>query len=255
MSEVRATARGAGLKAYEVVLRHIENAILDGTLQIGSHLPAERDLAAELGVSRAAAREAIRALEAQGVLSSSVGAGPEGGTRVTGEQSRALTRLLRLHVALADFPVGDIVELRVALERVSVALATARADSATVRRMRVVLEAMNAPGITMEAFNELDTEFHVQIAGAAANRLITDMTVAIRESLRLPILRASRRLGDWPAFRADLHRQHSGIYQAIADRDGERAADLVEAHIRLAYAILPLNPATADSRTASNGCP
>lgn len=108
------------MKAYEVVLRHVEEAILAGQLSVGDLLPPERELAQQLGVSRSATREAIRALEAQGVLTSSVGAGPGSGTRVTDQQSKALTKLLRLQVALANFPVGDVVELRVALERVSV---------------------------------------------------------------------------------------------------------------------------------------
>lgn len=233
------------VKAYEVVLRHVEEAILAGQLSVGDLLPPERELAQQLGVSRSATREAIRALEAQGVLTSSVGAGPGSGTRVTDQQSKALTKLLRLQVALANFPVGDVVELRVALERVSVTLAAQRISEPALRRLRGVLDAMASPAVGLDAFNELDTEFHVLMSQAADNRLITDMTVAVRESMRLPILRASRQMGDWNAFRADLQRHHESIYEALAGRDAQRAADLVETHIRVAYTILALAPTPA----------
>ena len=198
------------MKAYEVVLRHVEEAILAGQLSVGDLLPPERELAQQLGVSRSATREAIRALEAQGVLTSSVGAGPGSGTRVTDQQSKALTKLLRLQVALANFPVGDVVELRVALERVSVTLAAQRISEPALRRLRGVLDAMASPAVGLDAFNELDTEFHVLMSQAADNRLITDMTVAVRESMRLPILRASRQMGTGtpsaPTFSATMSR-------------------------------------------------
>ena len=68
------------LKAYEIVLRWVEERILGGVLEVGDTLPAERELARVLDVSRAAVREAVRTLEAQGVVRSSVGAGGTGGT-------------------------------------------------------------------------------------------------------------------------------------------------------------------------------
>lgn len=226
-------------KAFRVVLQHIEAAVLDGRLTIGSTLPAERELAASLGVSRAAVREAIRALEAQGVLSTSVGAGAAGGTKVTPSQSAALTRMLRLHVALADFPVHEVVELRVVLERLSVTLAVACITGAELAQLGDVLYAMEEPAISMEDFNELDTRFHVLVAEAARNRLVTDLTVAVRESLRLPILDASREMVDYPGFRGELLEHHREIYDAMVGRDSALAADLLESHIRKAYEILP----------------
>ena len=98
------------MKAYELALDHIEEGILSGRYEVGSILPPERELATQLGIGRSSVREAIRALESQGVLDSAVGAGPASGTRVTSDQSRALTRLLKLHVSLGKYPVDDVVE-------------------------------------------------------------------------------------------------------------------------------------------------
>ncbi len=66
-------------RSHELVLDQIEEQILAGTLRVGDRLPGERDLASHLQVSRSAVREAIRALEAQGVVRSAVGSGKDAG--------------------------------------------------------------------------------------------------------------------------------------------------------------------------------
>ena len=148
--------------------------------------------------------------------------------------------LLRLHVALAKYPVDEVVEARVALERSSLALAAQRLDEESRLRLRGLLDRMAEPDTTQDEFNALDTDFHVVLAEVGRNRLMTDMTVAVRESLRRPILDAERSLGDWDGFRGELQEHHEAIYAAVVDGDQRRAADLVEAHIRAAYAILPI---------------
>lgn len=228
-------------KAFDIVRAHIEERILDGSLDIGDTLAAERELATELGVSRGAVREAIRALEAQGVVESSVGAGAAGGTRIIRARTRALTRLLRLHVALAGGRLREVVELRVALERSSATLAAASVTPDALETMRTLLTEMRGEGVDIETFNRLDTDFHVAIARAADNTLVTDLTIAVRESLRAPILVAEQGLSsaDYADFRGMLCEQHEGIFAAIEAGDGESAAQRIETHIRAAYGALP----------------
>ncbi len=78
------------MKAYEAVRKHLEDQILAGELTVGSLLPDERELATEFGVSRAAVREALRMMAAQGLITSKVGAGPNSGTRITAQKGPAL---------------------------------------------------------------------------------------------------------------------------------------------------------------------
>ncbi|WGL51857.1 FCD domain-containing protein [Nocardioides sp. BP30] len=220
-------------RAYELVVDQIEEQILAGSLRVGERLPGERELAARLEVSRAAVREAIRTLEAQGVVRSSVGSGPDAGTVVSAVPSEALNRLLRLHVALANFPMRDVVEARVMLERFSATLAAAHADEARLAHLLALLEAMDDTGIDRERFNDLDTDFHIAIAEAGGNRLVADMTIAIRDSTRRPILRGLEGLGDsWTEVCADLRHEHRRLYDAILAGDAGAAADEVETHIR-----------------------
>lgn len=227
-----------GLKAYEVVLAWVDERILDGRLGVGDTLPAERELARMLDVGRAAVREAVRTLEAMGVVRSSVGAGGAGGTMITAVPSGALARLLRLHVALANFPLPDVLEVRVALETVSVRLAAAHATSDHLAEMERLLEVMEDPQVDRERFNDCDTAFHVLLAAAAGNQVARDLTAAIRESMRLPILDAFRTVGEWDDVADKLRADHRGIYEAIATGDGATAAALTEDHIRSAWRLI-----------------
>lgn len=217
-------------RAFEVVLDHIESQILDGSIGVGDRLPPERDLALQLGVSRPAIREAIRTLEAQGVLASRVGSGAQAGTHVINERSQAMGRLLRLQLALAQFPLSEVMEARVALECASIDLATSREHGLAAAELETLLEAMEA-ATEPEAFNEIDTQFHVTIARLADNRLMGDLTAAVRESLRLPILEAERTMGDWETLRRELIADHTAIARAIIDGDAATATARMRTHI------------------------
>lgn len=233
--EVPTVETAPGIRAFEVVLTWVDERILAGELGVGDHLPAERELARMLDVSRAAVREAIRTLQAQGVVRSSVGAGPAGGTTITAVPSHALSRLLRQHVALANFPLHDVIEVRVALERLSARLAATHASADDLAAMRDLLDTMDDPGIDRAHFNDCDTAFHVTVAAAAGNVLARDFTAAIRESMRLPILHRFRTLDSWGTVAPALRRDHEAIYAAVARGDGTAAAALTEQHIRSAW--------------------
>ncbi|MEI2826704.1 MAG: FCD domain-containing protein [Dermatophilaceae bacterium] len=238
MTESRDDASRPVVRAYEVVLGWVESRILTGELHVGDQLPPERELARQLEVSRGAVREAVRTLAAQGVVRSTVGAGGAGGTTVTAVPTDALVRFLQLHVALANFPISDVIEARISLERLSARLATENARASDLAAMREALAAMDRNADDKARYNDADTAFHVAIAGAAGNRLVADMTVAIRESMRLPLLDAFRYVGDWETLTGGLREQHHAIYGAIRSGDPDAAQATVEAHIRGAWQTL-----------------
>ncbi len=225
-------------KAYEIVLAWVDEQILGGRLAVGDTLPAERELARMLEVGRGAVREAVRTLEAQGVVRSAVGAGGAGGTIITAVPSGALGRLLRLHVALANFPVPDVLEVRVSLESLSVRLAATNATPEHLASIEELLERMSDPDIDRVTFNDCDTAFHVALASAAGNHLARDFTAAIRESMRLPILDAFRSVGRWEDVVDKLRADHRAIYEAVAAGDGDAAAQITEEHIRSAWRLI-----------------
>ena len=226
-------------RTYELVITAIEEQVMTGALRVGDPLPPERDLAAKLQVSRSAVREAFRVLEAQGVLRSAVGSGAGAGTFVASMPSDALTRFLRLHIALSNFNFADVVEARVTLERSSVALAASHPDPERLAVVRAAIEVMDSDDVDRATFNDADTAFHTAIAEAGGNRLVTAMTVAIRNAMRGRLLAAFEEIDDWPALRDELRSEHHAILAAIDAGDSASAATLAEQHIRTAYQRLP----------------
>jgi GntR family transcriptional regulator, transcriptional repressor for pyruvate dehydrogenase complex len=219
-------------RTYELVLTRVEQLIHDGRLRVGDRLPPERELSELLGVSRAAVREALRVLEAQGALRPRVGTGPDSGNVIAAMPGAGLTQFLRLHIALAHFPLDDVVEARAVLERSSARLAAERARSEDLARMREQLERMDVESLPREVFNDCDTGFHVAIAEAAGNRLVADLTVSVRNAVRQTLLTVFNRVDDWELLAARLRAEHHEIYDAVAAGEAERAGDAVEAHIR-----------------------
>ncbi|MBO4237561.1 GntR family transcriptional regulator [Pseudonocardia alni] len=214
-----------------MVLAHVEERLTSGEWRPGDRLPPERELAATLGASRQAVREALRVLQAQGVIRSQVGTGADSGTVVVPAPARALGRVLALHLAVDSFPVDDVTEARVMFERFSAGLAARRRSASDLVEWTAALDVMD-DDLDPAAFSDADIAFHVAIAAAAGNRLVGELTRAIRESVRGMLLDAMQAQGDWPALRERLRAEHREIHAALADGDATLAADRIEAHIR-----------------------
>jgi GntR family transcriptional repressor for pyruvate dehydrogenase complex len=249
------------MRTHQLVLHWIEGQLSEGKLAVGGRLPAERTLAEQLGVSRTSVREAIRILEAMGVVRAGVGSGPEAGTVVISDPTAALGSALRLHVATQHLPVSDIVETRVLLE--SWAAAHIRPDAPELAGAAALLDQMDAVGthgprtgapgtygpgtessgadvpgagsLTVDDFLALDVRFHLALADAAGNAVVSAMMGSLRESIQGYAAQLTANLPDWDATASRLRAEHRGILAAIRDDDGERAAKLVAAHIQGYY--------------------
>ena len=234
------------MRTHQLVLHWIEGQLSEGKLAVGGRLPAERTLAEQLGVSRTSVREAIRILEAMGVVRAGVGSGPEAGTVVISDPTAALGSALRLHVATQHLPVSDIVETRVLLE--SWAAARVRPDAPELAGAAALLDQMDAvemdaagtdsPGsgsLTVDDFLALDVRFHLALADAAGNAVVSAMMGSLREAIQGYAAQLTANLPDWDATASRLRAEHRAILAAIRDDDGERAAKLVAAHIEGYY--------------------
>ena len=221
------------MRTHQLVLQWIEGQLSSGQLALGGRLPAERSLAEQLQVSRTSVREAIRVLEAMGVLRAGVGSGPDAGTVVIADPTAALGSALRLHVATSHLPVKDIVETRVLLE--SWAASRARVESPALAEAARLLEQMDGCAET-EAFLALDVRFHLALADAAGNAVVSAMMGSLREAIQDYAGRLTGNLPDWDATAARLREEHRGILAAITSHDGGQAARLVADHIEGFYA-------------------
>ncbi len=220
------------MRTHELVLQWIEKQLSDGDLALGGRLPGERAMAEQLQVSRTSVREAVRILEAMGVVRAGVGSGKDAGTVVIAEPGSALGSTLRLHVATRHLPVADIVETRVLLE--SWAAARAKVGAPALDEAAALLEQMdNSPDI--ETFLALDARFHVALAQAAGNTVVSAMMASLRGAIENYAGKLTGNLPDWKATSDRLRAEHHAILAAVNANDGRRAADLVAAHIQGFY--------------------
>lgn len=223
------------VRTHEQVVAQIQDKILDGELRVGAKLPSERDLVEALGVSRSSVREALRALEAMGIIDAQGGSGRDAGSVISGRSTEALGTLLRLHVALAGIELGDLIDVRVQLERHAAQGAAVHRVPADVARLRALVESMQPSRVSSAEFNELDTEFHVSIARSSGNALAATLMQALRDAVKSEMVRAFTSIGDWRSVGERLVAEHAGIVDAIEAGRAAEAADLVEAHITTFY--------------------
>lgn len=220
---------------YELVLDQIRSQLQSGRLRAGDRLPSERDLAAGLGVSRVAVREAIGVLKALGVARTSTGSGAEAGTFLHPAPADALTRVIEMNIMLASVSTSDVVNARISLERESARLTASHAKPEDWDRMREHLAVMADQRVSVSAFNDHDTYFHVAIARASGNPFVAAMTTALRNAMRGTLLERLSQTPDFRAVQRKLCSEHEGIFAALEQGLGPQAADLVEAHIRDFY--------------------
>lgn len=222
------------VRAHEEVLARIEEQIAAGRLKAGDRLPGERQLAESLGVSRASVREALRVLEAMGVLVSTTGRGPDAGAVLTGRPADALADVLRLHVGLAHFSLRDIVETRRVIETWAAQAATWQAKPEHLARLREALGRMSGPDLTPDRFNEADADFHLALAEASGNTVVATLMHGLRDAIGRHAVEAVERLG-WPESARVLREDHRRILAAIESGRPDAAADAIQDHLRRSY--------------------
>ena len=221
-------------RAFEDVIVQVEDAIAGGRLRPGDRLPPERELAQILAVSRASVREALRVLEAFGVVAARRGRGADAGSVVTAGEHNGLAGLLRIYASLLKVPLSDLVDLRVAIEAMTARAAAERRDGAELAELAAAMLAVE----DRDAFLELDTGFHVALARVSGNALAPLLMEALRETIARQMRAAFDEVTDWDATRARIAADHRVLAEAIAAGDPDGAAAAVSEHIRGFYRLL-----------------
>ncbi|MER5374235.1 FadR/GntR family transcriptional regulator [Streptomyces sp. NPDC002553] len=196
-------------------ITRIRELIATGALPPGSKLPPEQELAAQLGLSRNLAREAVKALSVARVLEVRRG----DGTYVTSLQPSLLLEGLGGAVELLQGDPGavlDLMEVRRLLEPAVAALAVARISDDGLAEVRRHLDAMRAARDDIERLTVHDAAFHRAIADITGNETL----IMLLEGIAGRTLRARiwRGLVDTRAAGRTLA-EHEAIYAALAARD------------------------------------
>ncbi|MEV8042110.1 FCD domain-containing protein [Arthrobacter sp. NPDC080082] len=223
-------------RTHDALLQDIEADLRSGKIKLGDRLPGERTLAETYGISRSSVREAIRVLDAMGVLRSSVGSGPASGAIVVSNPSAGLSSALRLHVASSRLPVEDIVQTRILLETWTATAGAARpGGEEELAEAARLLQAMDDPGIDRPTFHELDARFHVTLSSLAGNAVVATMMESLSGAIVGYVKGAMDAMDAWPDVVCVLRAQHHGIFDAVKARDGQLAARLLREHIEWFY--------------------
>src|SRR5579863_2454165 len=211
-------------RLYEQIVQQIEESVLKGTLKPGDQLPAERELAQRLGVSRTAVREAVKTLREKGLVEAYSGRG----TFITNGTSQAARQSFDLMVKIGQQEgSGHLAELRLILEPGIAAMAAMRIEEEHLAAMREAVGVMDFAQKDPEAYIEADLDFHLALAEAAANPLILsliDSIVALLREQRLKIFNV-----EGGPQRGQVH--HQRILEAMERRDPEKALEAMKAHL------------------------
>jgi GntR family transcriptional repressor for pyruvate dehydrogenase complex len=211
------------------VVRQIEQLILRGILRPGERLPAERDLADRLGVSRPSLREAIAELQACGLLTSRAGAGIYVAEVLGNAFSDALVRLFSTH----DEALFDYIAFRRDMEALCAERAAVLASETDLKVIQAVFDKMTAltPRRTPEDDARLDAEFHMAIIEASHNVVMLHMMRSMFDLLREGVFYNRQMMFRQRTSRDMLLNQHRAINDAIQARDPAAARKAVEAHL------------------------
>jgi GntR family transcriptional repressor for pyruvate dehydrogenase complex len=215
--------KARGTELVELVVERLETPIRARELRVGEHLPPERQLAAEMGVSRATVREALHELELKGLVERRQGRG----TVVIGADRGDLTQHLVEKLRAEDREVLELMDFREAIEAPVAARAARYATRADISALQRVVDRM-ASTVSRERYGELDSRFHYLVAQASHNALFARL---IEWSNEWTLATRSQVVTDTRRRRISLQ-GHRQILEAIADRDPDRAATAMRDHIR-----------------------
>ncbi|MFI6324383.1 FadR/GntR family transcriptional regulator [Nonomuraea sp. NPDC050556] len=166
------------------VLAELRAEIHSGAWQVGDKIPTELQLAAALGVSRLSVREAVRVLVHSGLLATRQGDGTY--VVATDESEVALTRRLESAEQL------DIIDVRRGLDLVAARLAAAKRTEEDLAGLRAAGERRLAASRAgeLDDFADADVDFHLRVAHAAHNQVLSDLYRGLSQSIRQSVREA-----------------------------------------------------------------
>ena len=204
-------------RVSETIARRIQRAITTGKLEPGEKLPAERDLAKKLNVSRVSVREAYRSLAELGLLS--VKRGAEGGAFIADFDHEPVTRSLSLMLRLGRTSQEELTEARVLLEPPIARLAALRANAEDIRRLEELVEKQEAAIKGNGNPRRYDLQFHRLVADCTKNLPL----IIVMNSLADLALEAFARIDIGTDVKRHTVDFHQKVIDAIRRRDSEAA--------------------------------
>jgi len=208
------------------IVAQVRDALFARELRPGDFLGTEKDLAGRFGVSRIVARDALRTLEAQGVVDIKVGSG--GGARIARGNARLFAEALAVQLDLAGVSTSEIMDAQRAIECLAAELAAVNSTAEDHARLRELIVDAEGKIDDVVAFTRSSREFHLAVAEASHNRVLVVQLISLQHvswPARNPTLTAkvARRILD----------AHKELASLIEIRDAAGARRLMDDHVKM----------------------
>ncbi len=208
------------------IVAQIRDAVSAGELKPGDFVGSEKSIAEHAGVSRMAARDALRTLTALGIVEIKVGAG--GGVRIASGNPQLLAEALAIQFDLTGVSAAEILDAQRAIEGLTAELAALNATKEDNAILRELLLRASQCTNDASAFTQLGREFHLAIAHASHNRVLVVQLLSLQHV-------------SWPksnpTLTPDLAEHIIDTHRQIADRiewrDPNGARELMNSHVKM----------------------
>jgi len=208
------------------IVAQVRDALFAKQLRPGDFLGTEKDLAQRFAVSRIVARDALRTLEAQGIVEIKVGSG--GGARVAAGNARLFAEALAVQLDLAGVSVAEIMEAQRAIECLAAELAAIHSTAEDHARLRRLIAEAERDIEDVVSYTRLGREFHLAVAEAAHNRVLVVQLISLQHV-------------SWPAqnptLTPNVARRILGVHKELVSliemRDAAGARRLMDEHVKM----------------------
>jgi DNA-binding FadR family transcriptional regulator len=217
-------------RLYRQIAEQLRSHIASGEMMPGSRLPAERDLAKQLGVSRPSVREALIALEVEGWVEVRTGSGVYVLERPGPLNGHAV------QVPASEWGPLELIRARRVIEGEIAALAATQGKRKQVDAIRAAIDCMHDDADRGVQPRAGDRAFHTAVAQAAGNVVLSETVQTFWDARRGPLF---EKLGDHfetvPSWRKAIA-EHELVFDAIRGRDGDAARLAMQQHLDKAHA-------------------
>ncbi|MGK6316241.1 FadR/GntR family transcriptional regulator [Neorhizobium sp. DT-125] len=209
-------------RLYQQIADQIRALIQAGQFPAGARLPAERELAQQLGVSRPSLREALIALEIDGSVEIRMGSG----IYVTAEPDRRQWQT----GSMGESPL-ELMQARATVEGAVILLAAAKIAPEALRSLRQTLDQMRAEIAEGRKPLDLDRLFHLTIANQSGNSVLAHIVGDLFDERHSPISAQIRVRFETPETWGFALAEHEAIYAALEARNPLLAQAMMHAHL------------------------
>jgi len=219
------------VRIFQDVVEQIQEAIIEGKLQSGDHLPCERELKEQFNISRGTLRESLRILEQKGLIE--IRTGVLGGAIVKEISIDQISESLSLLIRYKKVSPGTLAEFREGVDGTVASLATERVNARDIEHLRKLLSEAQTHlegGISdWDAFMKTDIQFHLALAQITGNLLFMSVLKTIYDNIKTYY-------DSYLPKNEEILQQNlkdlTDIVQAIEMRNPQKAGELAREHVR-----------------------